>query len=49
MSHIKEKSLQFSGNNLKKKKKASNHCAKASFPLKMASKSLVIFIKASHL
>jgi hypothetical protein len=48
MSHIKEKSLQFSGNNLKKKK-ASNHCAKASFPLKMASKSLVIFIKASHL
>jgi hypothetical protein len=45
MSHINEKSLHFSGNNLNK---PHITLKKASFPLKMPSKSLVTFIKASH-
>jgi hypothetical protein len=44
MSHMNEKTLHFSGNNLKRP-----HFKKASFPLKMPSKNLVTFTKASNL
>jgi hypothetical protein len=50
-SPINEKNLHLSGNNFKKPEffeKASHHFKKVSIPLKMSSKSLVIFIKTSH-
>jgi hypothetical protein len=46
MSHNNEKTLYLSGNNFIK---ASHHFKKASIPLKMSSKSLVVFLKASIL
>jgi hypothetical protein len=50
MSYINEKSLPISGNNFKSLRffeKASNHFKKASVSLKMSSKNLLIFEKAS--
>jgi hypothetical protein len=50
MSYINEKSLHFSRNKFKSLgflEKTSNHFKKASLLLKMSSKSLVIFEKAS--
>jgi hypothetical protein len=50
MCHINEKSLHLSGNNFKKSlkffEKASHHPKKASIPLKMYLKILVIVEKA---
>jgi hypothetical protein len=52
MFHINEKNLHLSGNFFKKPEffeEASHHFKKVFIPLKMFSKSLVIFEKASAL